>query len=418
MLENEQFHSEIEAAMAELPLQIHRLEEVEKQVDWHMRDLVAMKSSCESLYQVGVAYVRFNAFLKRMNQLKPTECEGSFALLRIDGARLKELYERRTFNDALDIYTIVKGVKEAFDQEKKYIQPTLEKWKDLRKMYKALEISGDRLEGAGEIETRSHKTMQNMVDKFLRHQREQNPDIEVGDLILLLQEQAERERQGLGLGYYETVQDAHAICEEKNIMVLHEHDERQREYRAKSLEGAADVLETRREIEQALGHNAERVIHLTVDSDEDRKRRGGAMGNYGPVRFGFNIWRIQGATTFTVGDSLNSRSVRDLFLNGIDGTGSMYERKVQSAQNRQIMFEHIPLAKAMMHLSVGQGEKAEPLFYIEAQIDDSERGLFDALLEIAVDKSQVDTVGPEFEARAKEMGIEYRCWNCEESKEV
>ncbi len=428
MREIELGKNDIEAMIDEFSTFANTLEHDQACVDWDVKSIGEIINGSEALYRLAETYVRFEDFCNRANKFKPAEHLHDFVFKAPQG--FEELREHQkqlasmSQNEKLARPDFVSkfslGIRDLFNRlnnarknlDIAQARKTLEHWKDLWQVYCALEILTHDYEGANEIAGRSYANMRNLIERYLQTIKRNNPSLDIKDVILQIQEQLELEGHRLSFGYYERADDAREICSSKNIMVLHEHTEDQQRFRAKSPDGARLTIGKRKEIEQALGHQGERVIHMTVDSSQDEHYRGGAMENYGPVRFGFDSERIQGATTFTIGDSLNARAVRDIFATGLEGTGGEYERARSSAQQRQIIFAHIPLAKAIMHLSLAGNDETEALYYIEAQIDDSDHSIFDGLSEISVQKDQDEVLREEFDKHAKDLGVEYRCWGC------
>lgn len=196
-----------------------------------------------------------------------------------------------------------------------------------------------------------------------------------------LKRDREQERSTVRFVYYEQPEDVQAILESTSIKQLSELSPEDQDRNKKSeWKTVQEILEQRREVERALGWVEEKpVYHLVAETDVDeRLATTGPADNYGFVGFVLDLDQLPVQPTFTEGDSLNPGPLPN---------GYPHERGGEAVRQRQIIREHVPLAKAIMH----DAQQRDPdrlrnmLRYVEVQVGEvSGAQLFQTVKEVTL----------------------------------
>lgn len=184
------------------------------------------------------------------------------------------------------------------------------------------------------------------------------------EAVQILKRNIEKEGSEIRFVYYEQPEDVQAILDSQSIKQLSELSPEEQDRNKKSeWKTTSEIVEQRREVERALGWVEELpVYHLVAESDVDERLTvTGPADNYGFVGFVMDVDRLPVVPTFTEGDSLNPAPLPNFYPQNRGG---------DAVRQREIIREHVPLAKAIMH----EAQKRDPdplrnmLRYVEVQV--------------------------------------------------
>jgi hypothetical protein len=280
-------------------------------------------------------------------------------------------------------------------------------WKPLELSWSALAIDeGAEIENTGdqrgeEYVHRSYRNMRERVRVFMTLRsdrvlyRPTTPDDGAArsfsdvarEAVEHLKHEREREEKSVRFVYYEQPEDIQSIIDSMSIKQLSELTLEEQERNKKSeWKTVQEILEQRREVEHALGWMEEKPVHHLVaeTSIDERLSTTGPADNYGFVGFVLDLDQLSISPTFTEGDSLNLGPLPN---------GYPHERGGEAVRQRQIIREHVPLAKALLH----DAQQRDPdrlrnmLRYVEVQVGGvSGAELFQTVKEITLHKRAMD----------------------------
>ncbi len=245
----------------------------------------------------------------------------------------------------------------------------LKLWEEIRTLHEEFQVDpeneraflGGVEDDKKEASVRSFKNIRKTLSLFYRQRKMDGMEPEA--IIQELREKQSEIRDSLEIVYVRHMGDIQKILDDGAIKTLSELSPTEQDGRRKSERSLSEIVRDRREIEEALGWQQDApVYHLLVQNAAEREYFRSPGYDYGSIQFEFDFDEWQDRMTFTEGDSLNTVGIP----NGLSKYGSV--TKKESAQQRQIIGRHVPLAKAAFDLLPDHGDFSRHLRYIEAQV--------------------------------------------------